>query len=177
MIIIKDKTCLKRNSLFANDMVQTQEDLEAFCEKLSAGKRAQKSRDFMICARIESLILEKGMDDALSRATAYVAAGADAIMIHNRKKEPSEIKEFLAKFREKDSNTPVVLVPTSFNTVREEEWKALGTNIIIYANQLACSGFPAMKHAAETILTNHRAKECDDLCMSIKDIISLIPEE
>ena len=177
MVIIEDKTGLKRNSLFGNDVAQTQEDIEDFCEKIAAGKRAQKTRDFMICARIESLILEKGMDDALSRATAYVTAGADAVMIHSRKKDPSEIKEFLKKFREKDANTPVVLVPTSFNTVYEKEWKALGANIVIYANQLTRSGFPAMKHAAETILCNHRAKECDDLCMSIKDIISLIPEE
>ena len=177
MVIIEDKTGLKRNSLFGNDVAQTQEDIEVFCEKIAAGKRAQKTRDFMICARIESLILDKGMDDALSRAMAYVTAGADAIMIHSRKKDPSEIKEFLAKFREKDANTPVVLVPTSFNTVYEDEWKALGANIVIYANQLTRSGFPAMKHAAETILANHRAKECDDLCMPIKDIISLIPEE
>ena len=177
MVIIEDKTGLKRNSLFGNDVAQTQEDVKAFCEKIADGKRAQKTRDFMICARIESLILEKGMDDALSRATAYVTAGADAIMIHSRKKDPSEIKEFLTNFREKDVNTPVVLVPTSFNTVYEDEWKALGANIVIYANQLTRSGFPAMKHAAETILANHRAKECDDLCMPIKDIISLIPEE
>lgn len=177
MVIIEDKTGLKRNSLFGNDVAQTQEDVEAFSEKIAAGKRAQKTRDFMICARIESLILEKGMDDALNRASAYVKAGADAIMIHSRKKDPSEIKKFLDKFREMDSNTPVVLVPTSFNTVREDEWKTLGANIVIYANQLTRSGFPAMKHAAETILANHRAKECDDLCMPIKDIISLIPEE
>ena len=177
MVIIEDKTGLKRNSLFGNDVAQIQEDVEAFCEKIVAGKRAQKTRDFMICARIESLILDKGMDDAFNRANAYVKAGADAIMIHSRKKDPSEIKEFLEKFREKDANTPVVLVPTSFNTVREDEWKALGANIVIYANQLTRSGFPAMKHAAETILANHRAKECDDLCMPIKDIISLIPEE
>ncbi len=177
MVIIEDKTGLKRNSLFGNDVAQTQENVEVFCEKIAAGKRAQKTRDFMICARIESLILEKGMDDALSRAFAFIAAGADAVMIHSRKKDPSEIKEFLEKFREKDVNTPVVLVPTSFNTVYEKEWKALGANIVIYANQLTRSGFPAMKHAAETILANHRAKECDDLCMPIKDIISLIPEE
>ena len=177
MVIIEDKTGLKRNSLFGNDVAQTQENVEAFCGKIAAGKRAQKSRDFMVCARIESLILEKGMEDALKRAHAYVSAGADAIMIHSRKKDPSEIKEFLAKFREIDANTPVVLVPTAFNTVYEEEWKKLGANIVIYANQLTRSGFPAMKRAAESILANQRAKECDDLCMPIKDIISLIPEE
>ena len=117
------------------------------------------------------------MEDALNRAFAFVKAGADAIMIHSRKKDPSEIKEFIAKFREKDKATPIVLVPTSFNTVYEEEWKQLGANVVIYANQLTRTGFPAMQNAARTILENHRAKECDDICMPIKDIITLIPEE
>ena len=131
----------------------------------------------MICARIESLILEKGMDDALKRAFAYVEAGADAIMIHSRQKKPDEIFEFIDRFREKDTTTPIVLVPTSYNTVYEEEFKKRGANIIIYANQLTRTGFPAMQNAAKLILENHRAKECDEKCMSIKDIINLIPEE
>lgn len=131
----------------------------------------------MICARIESLILEKGMEDALNRAFAYSDAGADAIMIHSRKKEPDEIFSFVEKFREKNVTTPIVVVPTSFNTVTEEEFKARGVNVVIYANQLTRTGFPAMQKAAQTILENHRAKECDDMCMSIKDIITLIPEE
>ena len=117
------------------------------------------------------------MEDALNRAFAFAGAGADAIMIHSRKKDPSEIKEFIEKFRAKDKTTPIVLVPTSFNTVYEDEWKALGANVIIYANQLTRTGFPAMQDAARTILENHRAKECDDKCMSIKEIITLIPEE
>ena len=177
MVIIEDKTGLKKNSLFGTEVQQTQDSIEDFSAKIAAGKKAQKTKDFMICARIESLILERGMEDALERAFAFTAAGADAIMIHSRKKDPSEIKEFIAKFREKDASTPIVLVPTSFNTVYEEEWKQLGANIIIYANQLTRTGFPAMKDAAETILRTHRAKECDDKCMSIKDIITLIPEE
>lgn len=177
MIIIEDKTGLKKNSLFGTEVAQTQDSIENFCEKIKAGKRAQKTADFMICARIESLILERGMDDALERAFAFVGAGADAIMIHSRKKEPAEIFEFIDKFRAKDKLTPIVLVPTSFNTVYEEEFKQRGANIIIYANQLTRTGFPAMQEAARTILENHRAKECDDKCMSIKDIITLIPEE
>ena len=177
MVIIEDKTGLKKNSLFGTEVKQTQDSIENFAAKIAAGKNAQKTKDFMICARIESLILERGMDDALERAFAFTAAGADAIMIHSRKKDPSEIKEFIAKFREKDATTPIVLVPTSFNTVYEEEWKQLGANIIIYANQLTRTGFPAMQDAAQTILRTHRAKECDDKCMSIKDIITLIPEE
>ena len=177
MIIIEDKTGLKKNSLFGTEVKQTQDTIENFSAKIRAGKNAQKTQDFMICARIESLILERGMDDALERAFAFVAAGADAIMIHSRKKDPSEIKEFIHLFREKDKTTPIVLVPTSFNTVYEEEWKELGANIIIYANQLTRTGFPAMQDAARTILETHRAKECDDKCMSIKEIITLIPEE
>lgn len=177
MIIIEDKTGLKKNSLFGTEVKQTQDSIENFCEKIAAGKKAQKTKDFMICARIESLILEQGMEDALNRAFAFAGAGADAIMIHSRKKDPSEIKEFIEKFRAKDKTTPIVLVPTSFNTVYEDEWKKLGANVIIYANQLTRTGFPAMQDAARTILENHRAKECDDKCMSIKEIITLIPEE
>ncbi len=177
MVIIEDKTGLKKNSLFGTEVKQTQDSIENFCTKIAAGKKAQKTRDFMICARIESLILERGMEDALTRAFAFVGAGADAIMIHSRKKDPAEIFEFVAKFRERDSTTPIVVVPTSFNTVTEDEFKARGVNIVIYANQLTRTGFPAMQDAARTILEHHRAKECDDKCMSIKDIITLIPEE
>ena len=177
MVIIEDKTGLKKNSLFGTEVEQTQDSIEHFCAKIRAGKAAQKTADFMICARIESLILERGMDDALERAFAFAGAGADAIMIHSRRKEPDEIFEFIEKFRAKDKTTPIVLVPTSFNTVYEEEFKERGANIIIYANQLTRTGFPAMQDAARTILENHRAKECDDKCMSIKDIITLIPEE
>lgn len=177
MIIIEDKTGLKKNSLFGNEVVQTQDSIEHFSEKIRAGKMAQRTKDFMICARIESLILEQGMDDALERAFAFTEAGADAIMIHSRKKDPSEIFEFVEKYREKNQTTPIVVVPTSFNTVTEEEFKARGVNIVIYANQLTRTGFPAMQNAAKTILANHRAKECDDMCMPFKDIIRLIPEE
>ena len=178
MVIIEDKTGLKKNSLFGTEVKQTQDTIENFCEKIAAGKRAQKTKEFMICARIESLILEQGMNDALERAFAYVnQGGADAIMIHSRKKDPAEIIEFVSKFREKNSLTPIVVVPTSFNTVTEDEFKAIGVNVVIYANQLTRTGFPAMQNAARTILEHHRAKECDDMCMSIKEIITLIPEE
>ena len=177
MVIIEDKTGLKKNSLFGTEVKQTQDSIEHFCEKIKSGKKAQKTADFMICARIESLILERGMEDALERAFAFAGAGADAIMIHSRKKDPSEIFEFIEKFRSKDKTTPIVLVPTSFNSVYEEEFKERGANVIIYANQLTRTGFPAMQDAARTILEHHRAKECDDKCMSIKEIITLIPEE
>ena len=177
MIIIEDKCGLKKNSLFGTEVVQTQETIEKFCEKISAGKKAQKTKDFMICARVESLILEKGMDDALERARCFVEAGADAIMIHSRKKSPDEIFTFIEKFRAGNKYTPIVLVPTSFNEVYEEEFKERGANIIIYANQLTRSGSPAMQNAARLLLKNHRAKECDEICMPIKDIITLIPEE
>ena len=177
MVIIEDKTGLKKNSLFGTEVKQTQDSIEHFCAKIAAGKKAQKTHDFMICARIESLILEQGMDDALTRAKAFVDAGADAIMIHSRKKDPAEIFEFVEKFRAINQTTPIVVVPTSFNTVTEDEFKARGVNVVIYANQLTRTGFPAMQNAARTILEHHRAKECDDMCMPIKEIITLIPEE
>ena len=177
MVIIEDKTGLKKNSLFGTEVSQTQDTIENFSAKIRAGKKAQKTKDFMICARIESLILERGMDDALVRAEAFVKAGADAIMIHSRKKDPAEIFEFMEKFRAQDAITPIVLVPTSFNSVTEDEFKKRGANVIIYANQLTRSGFPAMQKTAEMILTNHRAQEADAQCMSIKQIITLIPDE
>ena len=175
-IIIEDKVGLKKNSLFGTDVVQTQDTIENFSQKIIAGKLAQKTKDFMIIARIESLILEKGMEDALERAFAFTKAGADGIMIHSRKKDPSEIFEFVRKFREQDKDTPIVVVPTSFNSVTEDEFEQAGVNIVIYANQLIRSGIPAMKKVAETILYNQRAKEADDLCMPIKEILSLIKE-
>ena len=177
MVIIEDKTGLKKNSLFGTEVVQTQDSIENFSAKIRAGKRAQRTKEFMICARIESLILEQGMEDALIRAFAFAEAGADAIMIHSRKKDPSEIQEFIERFRAKDQTTPIVLVPTSFNSVTEEEWKERGANIIIYANQLMRAEVPAMQKAAETILKHHRAEECDAMLMPFKDIIRLIPAE
>ena len=177
MVIIEDKTGLKKNSLFGTEVAQTQDSIEHFCKKIRVGKKAQRTEEFMICARIESLILEKGMDDALERAFAFTEAGADAIMIHSRKKDPSEIQEFIGKFREKNKETPLVLVPTSFNSVKEEEWKERGANIVIYANQLMRAEVPAMQNVAKIILENHRAEECDELLMPFKDIIRLIPVE
>ncbi len=175
-VIIEDKKGLKKNSLFGTEVVQEQESVEEFCAKISAGKHAQLTDDFMIIARIESLILEKGMEDALTRAFAFVEAGADGIMIHSRKKEPDEILEFCGRFRERDRKTPIVVVPSSYNTVTEEELTAHGVNIVIYANQLTRSAFPAMQKTAEDILRFHRAKEVDDRLLPIKDIITLIDE-
>ena len=175
-IIIEDKTGLKKNSLFGTEVAQTQDTIENFCAKISAGKNVQLSDDFMIIARIESLILEKGMQDALDRAFAYVKAGADGIMIHSRKKDPAEIFAFCDEFRKSDQTTPIIVVPTSFNTVTEEELAEHGINIVIYANQLTRSAFPAMQNTAIDILKHHRAKEVDDRLMSIKSILTLINE-
>lgn len=176
-IIIEDKIGLKKNSLFGTEAKQQQDTIENFCAKINAGKQVLKTKEFMIIARIESLILEKGLDDALKRAFAYIKAGADGIMIHSRKKEPDEIFEFCKRFRAKDNKSYLVVVPTTFNSVREEEFASRKINIVIYANHLTRSAFPSMKKTAETILYNRRAKEADKMCMSIKEILNLIPEE
>ena len=175
-VIIEDKIGLKKNSLFGTEVEQTQDSIEHFCEKISAGKKVQLTGEFMIIARIESLILEQGMDDAINRARAYVKAGADGIMFHSRKKEPDEIFEFCRLFRSEDKDTPLVVVPTSFNSVTEAELAAHGVNIVIYANQLTRSAVPAMEQTAKDILKFHRAQEVDSRLMPIKDIISLIEE-
>ena len=175
-IIIEDKTGLKKNSLFGTEVEQTQDTIENFSAKIAAGKNAQLTDDFMIIARIESLILERGMEDALERARAFVKAGADGIMIHSRKKDPAEILEFCDKFRQENKQTPIVVVPSSFNTITEEELAEHGVNVVIYANQLTRSAFPAMQKTAEDILRYHRAKEVDDRLMPIKNIITLIDE-
>lgn len=175
-VIIEDKVGLKKNSLFGTEVQQTQDTIEHFCEKIKAGKKVQLTDEFMIIARIESLILEQGMDDAIARAKAYVEAGADGIMIHSRKKDPAEICEFCDIFRSFDKTTPIVVVPSSFNSITEAELASHGVNIVIYANQLTRSAFPAMEQTAKDILKYHRAQEVDDRLMSIKKIISLIDE-
>lgn len=175
-VIIEDKTGLKKNSLFGTEVEQTQDSIENFSAKITAGKKVQLTEDFMIIARIESLILEQGMEDALERAHAFVRAGADGIMIHSRKKEADEILAFCDEFRKENKETPIVVVPSSFNSITEEELKAHGVNIVIYANQLTRSAFPAMEQTARDILKYHRAKEVDDRLMPIKQIITLIDE-
>ena len=175
-VIIEDKTGLKKNSLFGTEVKQTQAPIEDFCAKISAGKKVQLTDDFMIIARIESLILERGMEDALTRAFAFRDAGADGIMIHSRKKDPAEIYEFCARFREKDTTTPIVVVPTSFNGATEEELASHGINIVIYANQLIRAAFPAMQETARGILRAHRALEVDEQLLPFKEIIRLIDE-
>lgn len=175
-VIIEDKTGLKKNSLFGTEVKQTQAPIEDFCAKISAGKKVQLTDDFMIIARIESLILERGMEDALTRAFAFRDAGADGIMIHSRKKDPAEIYEFCDRFREKDTTTPIVVVPTSFNGATEEELASHGINIVIYANQLIRAAFPAMQETARGILRAHRALEVDEQLLPFKEIIRLIDE-
>ena len=174
-VIIEDKTGLKKNSLFGNEVPQTQDSIENFSDKISSAKSTQITEDFMIIARIESLILQAGMDDALKRAKAYLAAGADGIMIHSREKDPAEIFEFCHHYSKLDQKKPLVVVPSSFNSVTEDELQKAGVNIVIYANQLLRSAFPAMQSTAETILKHGRSLECDSKMLSIKNILELIP--
>ncbi len=173
-IIIEDKVGLKKNSLFGTEVSQCQDTVEHFCEKIRAGKAAQMTRDFMIISRIESLILKQGMEDALTRAFAYVEAGADGIMIHSKEKEPDEIFEFCERFRERYKEIPLVVVPTTYNQVTEDELGRYGVNIIIYANHLIRSAFPAMNKVAHMILEHERSMEASEYCMPIKEILTLI---
>lgn len=175
-VIIEDKTGLKQNSLFGTDAVQTLDDPQEFAAKINAGKQSQTTRDFMIIARLESLIAGAGVEDALSRAKIYVEAGADGIMIHSKEKDGSEIREFLSGFRAYSADVPVVLVPTTYNHIYEDELAAMGGNIIIHANHLLRAAYPAMYNTAQKILECGRSKEVDDVILPIKDVLALIPE-
>ena len=174
-VVIEDKTGLKKNSLFGNEVKQTQDTIENFCDKINRGKAAQLSDDFMIIARIESLILEAGMKDALIRAEAYIKSGADGIMIHSRHKDPAEIVDFMKKFRAVDNSTPVVVVPTSFNSVTIEEFIEMGVNVVISANHMLRAAYPSMSKVAKSILKHGRSLDAETDCMSIKEILEIIP--
>lgn len=174
-LIIEDKTGLKKNSLFGNSVPQQQDTIEDFSAKIKAGKLAQITDDFMIIARVESLILGKTIEDALERAIAYIAAGADGIMIHSKEKTGLDIKEFCKQFRAIDKNTPLVVVPSTFNHVTEAEFQQWGVNIVIYANHMLRASYPAMLDVAKSILANGRSYDANDKCMPIKEILELIP--
>lgn len=176
-IIIEDKVGLKKNSLFGTDVVQQQDTIEGFCRKISSVKRAQMTEEFMCIARIESLILKQGLDDALTRADAYVAAGADGIMIHSKEKEPAEVMAFMSAFKTGHPDVPVVVVPTSYSDVPEETLCTAGASIIIHANHFIRSAYPAMVKTAQSILADGcSAHASQEFCMSIKDILTLIPD-
>jgi phosphoenolpyruvate phosphomutase len=176
-IIIEDKVGDKRNSLFGTTVPQQQDSIEHFSQKIHEGKRSQVTEDFMIIARVESLILQKGMKDALKRAAAYISAGADGIMIHSKEKDGKEIIEFCEKFEEFEMKVPLIVVPSTYSHMTESELQDLGISVIIYANHLLRSAYPSMINAAQSILENARSQEASDkYCMSIKDIITLIPE-
>lgn len=174
-VIIEDKTGLKKNSLFGIDVHQEQEDVSAFCEKIRLGKAAQMTDDFMIIARVESLILNAGMEDALNRSDAYVGAGADAIMIHSRSQSPNEIMEFARLFRSRHAGIPLICVPTSYAATYFYSLEAAGFNMVIYANHMLRSSYLAMDRVANDILRFGRTQEVETHCLSIKDILDLIP--
>ena len=173
-IIIEDKVGLKKNSLFGTEVIQTQDAPENFSKKIREGKHIQLNSDFMIIARIESLILGKGVEDAIIRAKAYIEAGADAIMIHHKDSDITLLKEFCKEYPNFSNNTPLVLVPSAYSHMTEKELSEIGANVVIYANHLLRSAYPAMKKVAESILENERAKEAEKYCMSIKEILNLI---
>ena len=176
-VIIEDKVGLKRNSLFGANASQTQDSVENFCAKIQSGKKVQVSSDFMIIARVESLILNQGQEDALQRSLAYVQAGADGIMIHSSQKSPTEIVNFCKEFRKKDAKTPLVVVPSTYNTITEKELEGIGVNVVIYANHMLRAAYPAMQRVAASILQHDRSFEASEMCLPIKKILTLIPEQ
>lgn len=175
-IIIEDKEGLKKNSLFGTEVQQSQSTADDFAERIRTAKHAQVTDDFMVIARIESLILEKGMEDAIHRAEKYVAAGADGVMIHSRRKQPDEVLEFCRIFRDGFPSVPIVAVPTSYSSITEDELAAAGVRIVIYANHLLRAAYPRMQAVADAILQNGRSSEIEGEIAPFSSILDLIPE-
>jgi phosphoenolpyruvate mutase len=173
--IIEDKKGLKRNSLLGNSVEQTIEDPKIFSKKIEVGRNARINPNFMVIARIESLILDRGIDDAIERAFLYTDAGADGIMIHSRMTTPNETFEFAEIYRKKFPDVPLVIVPTTFNSVNEQQLVNVGFNVVIYANHMLRAAVPAMRRAAEGILRNGRSKEIEGDIEKMSSILSLIP--
>ena len=174
-IIIEDKTGLKKNSLFGTEIKQTQDSIENFSNKIKTGKLSQITSDFMIIARVESFILGNTLEDAIVRSKSYVESGADGIMIHSKEKSGEDIKSFCESFRKFNQVTPIIIVPSTFNHIKESEFIKWGVNVVIYANHMLRSSYPAMLDVAKSILINERSSDCDDLCLPIKEILTLIP--
>jgi len=175
-VIIEDKAGLKQNSLFGTDRKQQLEDVGVFQEKIRMGRSACFSNDFMVIARLEALIAGYGVQEALDRAAAYIDADVDGIMIHSKEKRPDEVVEFLNEYAKFSKRVPLVAVPTTYNSITEDELQDLGVNVCIHANHLLRAAYPSMMSAAETILQNSRSKEADSICMPVKQILTLIPE-
>lgn len=175
-VIIEDKEGLKRNSLFGTEVAQTQSTIEDFCGRIAVGKQAQITEDFMVIARIESLILEQGMSDAVERAEAYIDAGADGIMIHSRRKDPDEVFEFCRHATKFAKQVPIVAVPTSYNQVTEAQLADAGVQVVIYANHMLRAAYPQMRKVAESVLAHGRSLEADEMIASIAEVLSIVPE-
>lgn len=175
-IVIEDKTGLKRNSLFGTEVPQTQVAVHEFAQKIRAGRRARVTNDFMIIARIESLILRAGLDDALNRARSYIDAGADALMIHSCANTPAEVFEFMEVYNSFPLRVPVVAAPSTYYSVTESELREAGISIVIYANHLLRSAYPSMLATAKEILRAGTAREAHQSCLAIAEILRLIPE-
>jgi len=173
-VVIEDKKGLKKNSLFGTEVPQEQEDVLEFSKKIDIGNKSKKTDDFLIIARVESLILDKGLDDALYRSEKYAEAGAGGILIHSKDKSEENVFQFVKDFKN-NTNLPLVVIPTTYNHVTLQKFKDIGVDVVIYANHLLRSSYPAMMSTAENILKFGRTKEIESTLMSVKEIINFIP--
>ena len=171
-IIIEDKAFPKKNSLDSSAK-HILEDVDIFAKKIKYGVAAKRNKDFMIIARLESLIAKHSMQHALLRAEAFIDAGADGIMIHSKSKVGTdEIIDFAKRFR-KMSELPLVCVPTTYNDIFDKELEKIGFNIVIHANHLLRASLKAMKGAASQIEKEGRSININKRIASVKDIFQI----
>ena len=173
-IVLEDKKGLKKNSLFSNQNKNDQETVAEFCKKIRKASESKVSEDFLIVARIESLILGKSLNDALYRAEKYSIAGADAILIHSKEKNPKEIFQFSKLFKKSKFYKPMIAIPSTYSKTYESQLIKHGFKIVIYANHLLRASYKAMLETAKNILINKRAFETEKNITSINEIIKLI---
>ena len=168
-ICIEDKTFPKQNSLLENGKNDLLSEKE-FVAKILSAKEARNDKDFLIIARVEALISGLGMNEALRRATAYENAGADAILIHSKQKTPDEIFEFADSWK---GSVPLVVVPTTYDTVKISELESHKIKMVIYANQTLRVAHMAMTRLLKELIKVARISDVKDKMSSIQDIFNL----
>jgi phosphoenolpyruvate phosphomutase len=174
-IVIEDKIGYKRNSLYGAHSGQKQAHDTDFAHKLATVRSTVMDPEFMIVARIESLILGETVDQALDRANLYVQSGANAVMIHSIETDAMMLLQFLRRFRRRDTQTPLVVVPTTFNRITATQLHSEGVNVVIYANHLIRASMSAMIHTANQILHDDMSQAIDETIMPVKDLLDFVP--
>ena len=171
-VCLEDKLFPKTNSFLGER--QPLADVAEFCGRLRAGKDAQTDDDFCIVARTEALISGHSMEEALLRAEAYHAAGANAILVHSKKSDAGQILGFMQRW---DGRCPIVIVPTMYYATPSSAYREAGVSMVIWANHLVRASISAMRETARTIAGTQSLMEVEDRVTPVREIFRLTGNE